>query len=350
MSIPTLETYKSLIFPGNLESHVFSEKTHAKFSMYPIQKGYGTTIGVSLRRVLLSSIRGVAVSYIKITGITNEYSAVPGIKEDVLSIVANLRNVAFIMNASESAQLKIDVKPDSKITAANIDLPSNVTIANPSAYLFTTSNISSSLSIEIGLQAGIGNVIQDQSREKRSDVLHLDMFFSPVKNVAFSVTNARSGETVDHDRLDIDIETNGTITPKDALGVAATLFRQFLSVCVDFEEKRVVGITSSSGLSSLGINDLLNRRVMELELSVRSANCLASEGIKYIGQLVQRTENDIIRTPNFGRKSLEEIKVVLIAMGLSLGMKMPDWTPPGSEDDDLDSQFEGKKLRGAKVK
>jgi DNA-directed RNA polymerase subunit alpha len=347
-----IDVYKNIIFPTTLSVVTHENGRKETFSMYPIQKGFGVTIGNSLRRILLSSIRGTAVSYIKVSGVESEYSTIDGIIEDVMSFLINLKNLAVKMD-NGSAVLYLSIKKAGKVTAKDIKCPSGVEVTNPELFLCTSSG-SKEVEIEIGVEEGTGVQACDPSHYQANTV-YVDQFFSPVKNVALSVTSAIAGNSVDHDRIDITIETNGVISPKEALGHAAYINRQFMSLCVDFQEKNIADRIDSS-LKTSNVADrmaLFNKKVSDLELSVRSNNCLANENIQYIGQLVQRSEAEIIRTPNFGRKSLDEIKNVLLEIGLSFDMNVGSWTLPEEDDSDSDSvmkEFEGKKLRGAKVK
>lgn len=347
-----IDVYKSIIFPTTLSVVKHAEGKKETFSMYPIQKGFGVTIGNSLRRILLSSIRGTAVSYVKIAGIESEYSNIDGIVEDVMSFLINLKNLSVKMEC-HSAVLNLSIKKSGKVLAKDIKCSSGIQVTNPELFLCTSTG-SKDVDIEIGIEEGVGVKPYDPSRYQANTVF-VDQFFSPVKNVALSVTNAIAEGSVDHDRVDITIETNGVITPKEALGHAAYINRQFMSLCVDFQEKNISDRidTSSTKATVVDRTALFNKKVSDLELSVRSNNCLANENIQYIGQLVQRSEAEIIRTPNFGRKSLDEIKNVLLEIGLGFDMNVGNWTIPENDDtdsDDIMKEFEGKKLRGAKVK
>ena len=347
-----LDIYKNIIFPENLSCTSHVKDVKETFSMYPIQKGYGTTIGNSLRRVLLSSIEGNSVAYIKSEGLESEYSAIDGITQDCFAVLVNLKKLAVKMD-SNTATLILKIGKSGKVTARDIQCPSNVSIANPELEICTATG-TRSFEIEIGVEKGLGVKMVDPKKYS-VNTIYVDQFFSPIEKVAISITNAVSGDSVENDRLDITIETNGSITPKVALGHAAYIFRQFMSICVDFEEKNITQRTSTlkAVTASFDYTDLFNKRVSDLELSVRSSNCLTNENIHYIGQLVQRSESDIIKTPNFGRKSLDEIKNVLVEIGLSFDMNVGNWKTPDSSEDSNEGtmkEFEGKKLRGAKVK
>lgn len=344
------DIYKNIIFPSNLSSQTHIEGFKDTFSMYPMQKGYGTTFANTLRRILLSSIQGNCVSYIKTDGLASEYSTIDGILEDCLVISMNLKKLS-IKTDKDNAKLVLSIAKSGKIKASDIKCPSGVTIINQELDI-CTSNGKRNFNIEIGIEKGIGTIMCNPEISEPNTIF-FDKFFSPVKNVSFSITNAISGDSVENDKLDITIETDGTISPKVALGHAAYIARQFLSICIDFEEKNIVNFDSNTQSSSkhFDYTELFNKKVSDLELSVRSSNCLTNENIVYIGQLVQRSESEIIRTPNFGRKSLEEIKEILATYGLSFDMDVADWVIPVEDDlESSDQEFKGKKLRGEKVK
>ncbi|MDA0617187.1 MAG: DNA-directed RNA polymerase subunit alpha [Proteobacteria bacterium] len=345
-----LDIYKRIIFPTTLASDIAIPGIKETFSMYPIQKGYGITIGNSLRRILLSSVEGTAVSSIKTDGLESEYSTIDGILEDCLSFLVNVKKLAVEMS-QDSATLILEINKAGAITAGDIKCPSGVSVVNKDLPLCTATG-KRSFAIEITVEKGLGVEMADPTKYALNTVF-VDKFFSPIENVSFAITNAVAGNSVDNDRLDITIETNGTLSPKTALGHAAYICRQFMSICVDFEERSIVHQDVSSHIPHvIDYTELFNKKVADLELSVRSSNCLTNENIHYIGQLVQRSESDIIRTPNFGRKSLDEIKNVLTEMGLSFDMDVGTWKMPDDEDDSdgIMKEFKGKKLRGAKVK
>lgn len=344
------DIYKQIVFPSNLSSVSYADGIKETFSIYPIQKGYGTTMGNSLRRILLSSIQGNAVSYIKSQGLQSEYSTIDGILEDCLTMLINIKKLS-IQTDLDNVVLTLNVNKTGKIYASDITCPSNVKIINKNLELCTSTG-TKPIKIEIGVEKGIGVEMADVTKFV-ADTVFVDKFFSPIEKVAFAITNAVSGKSVENDRLDITIETNGSITPKKALGHAAYLIRQFMSVCVDFEEKNLADQHNAlkQVVQVVDHTEIFNRKVSDLELSVRSANCLTNENIYYIGQLVQKSELEIIKTPNFGRKSLDEIKFVLLEMGLSFDMNVGTWkAPEDSATNNVMDEFKGKKLRGAKVK
>ena len=345
-----LSVYSNIIFPSNFTSNVQIDAQKETFSIYPIQKGYGTTIGNSLRRILLSSIQGNSASYIKCPGIQSEYSTIDGIVEDCLTMAINLKDLSVEMEC-DSAVIYLKINKPGVITSSDFICPSGVEIINKDLQICTSTS-SKSIEIEVGIEKGIG--IKPANPENFvSDTFFVDRFFSPIKNVSFAITNAVAGDSVDNDRLDLTIHTNGTISPRKALGHSAYLMRQFMSICVDFEETSLSNSVSNiSHAKTQDYSELFDKKVVDLELSVRSSNCLANENIHYIGQLVQKSEIEIIKTPNFGRKSLDEIKFVLTEMDLSFDMNVGDWKIPNSssDSDELMKEFKGKKLRGAKVK
>lgn len=346
------DIYERIVFPTNLSSYVYIDGIKESFTMYPMQKGYGITIGNSLRRVLLSGIQGSAVSYIKTSGLESEYSVLDGILEDVLSVLVNLKKLSIKMSGYSST-LILPINKSGKILASDIKCPSGVSVVNGDLEICTSTG-KRNFEIEIGVEQGIGVQQADVSKYVANTVF-VDKFFSPIEKVSLSITNAVSGDSVENDSLEIVIETNGSITPRLALGHAAYLCRQFMSICVDFEERSlfVHNISNSTALHHINYTELFDKRVADLELSVRSSNCLVNENIYYIGQLVQRSESDIIRTPNFGRKSLDEIKNVLSEMGLGFDMDVGTWEMPDGDfsvKGDVMDEFKGKRLRGAKVK
>lgn len=346
------DIYKRIVFPSILSSVSHVDGIKETFSIYPIQKGYGVTMGNSLRRVLLSSIQGNSVSYIKCAGLQSEYSTIDGILEDCLTLLINLKKLA-VQTDLEKTVLTLNINKSGKIYASDITCPTNVKIVNGQLEVCNATG-TKPITIEIGIEKGIGVEMADTTKFT-ADTVFVDKFYSPIEKVAFAITNAVSGDSVENDRLDITIETNGSIAPKKALGHAAYLVRQFMSVCVNFEEKSLAvdSFSSKHTPQSIDNTELFNKKVVDLELSVRSSNCLANENIHYIGQLVQKSEAEIIKTPNFGRKSLDEIKLVLLDMGLNFDMDIGSWTMPDESNGDTNDfmkEFKGKKLRGAKVK
>ena len=301
--------------------------THARVTLEPLERGFGYTLGTALRRILLSSMSGAAVTEVRIENVLHEYSSIPGVQEDVIEVLLNLKNLAVRMHNRTETVLRVSKKGSGTMTAGDIQLDHDVEVVNPNHVIANLSE-EGELSMEITVTTGRGYEVVDisnASEETREvGVLKLDASYSPVRRVSYSVENARVEQRTDLDKLVIDIETNGTIDPEDAVRRAATILHEQISVFVQLEET-----TRSAGdIAEEKIEPLLLRPVDDLELTVRSANCLKAENIYYIGDLIQRTEVELLKTPNLGKKSLTEIKDVLASRGLSLGVRMENWPPP----------------------
>ena len=297
----------------------------------PLERGFGLTLGNGLRRVLLSSLQGAAVTSIQIEGVLHEFSTIPGVREDVTDIVLNIKSLAIRMHGEETRRMTLQAKGPGEVTAGQIETGHDVEVLN-SGTVICTLDKGASLSMELTVESGKGYVaaVMDRDEEAPIGVIPVDAVYSPVKKVAYKVENSRSGQYMDYDKLTLELETNGTISPDDAVAYAARILQDQLQLFINFEEPMVEEIKVESDEPEL--NRHLLRKVDELELSVRSANCLKNDNIVYIGDLIQKTEAEMLRTPNFGRKSLNEIKEVLVQMGLHLGMEVPDWPPENIED------------------
>ena len=309
--------------------------SHAKVTLEPLERGFGHTLGNALRRILLSSIPGAAVTEVEIDGVLHEYSTIEGIQEDVINILLNLKGLAIRMNSRSEATLVLRKKGPGIVTAADIQRDHDVEIVNPQ-HVIAHINGNAELSMRLKIERGRGYVAADVRRrdddENRSiGRLQLDASFSPIRRVAYVVEAARVEQRTDLDKLVIDLETNGTVDPEEAIRRAATILQQQIAVFVDLERDREVGSIESAGPE---IDPILLRPVDDLELTVRSANCLKAENIYYIGDLVQRTEVELLKTPNLGKKSLTEIKDVLASRSLSLGMRLDSWPPSSLRTDD----------------
>ncbi len=309
--------------------------SHAKVTLEPLERGFGHTLGNALRRILLSSIPGAAVTEVEIDGVLHEYSTIEGIQEDVINILLNLKGLAIRMNNRSEATLTLRKKGPGLVTAADIQRDHDVEIVNPQ-HVIAHINGNAELSMRLKIERGRGYVAADARRRDDDETrsigrLQLDASFSPVRRVAYVVEAARVEQRTDLDKLVIDLETNGTVDPEEAIRRAATILQQQIAVFVDLERDREVGAVESSGPE---IDPILLRPVDDLELTVRSANCLKAENIYYIGDLVQRTEVELLKTPNLGKKSLTEIKDVLASKGLSLGMRLENWPPASLKNDD----------------
>ena len=303
----------------------------------PLERGFGQTLGNSLRRVLLSSLQGAAITSVHIDGVLHEFSSIPGVREDVVDIVLNVKDVAVKMQGDGVKRLVLKRRGPGPVTAGDIQTTGDIQILNPNLVLCNLDE-GADLRIEFTVTTGKGYVPAERNRAEDSPIglLPIDSMFSPVKKVSYRVEATREGQDLDKDKLTMTIETNGAITPEDALAYAARILQDQLAVFVTFEEPRRE--EAAHAIPELAFNPALLKKVDELELSVRSANCLKNDNITYIGDLIQKTEGEMLRTPNFGRKSLNEIKEVLAQMGLHLGMEVTGWPPENIED--LAKRFE----------
>ncbi len=315
-----------LIKPKSLD---FSAKevsaTCGKFVASPLERGFGITIGNALRRILLSSLQGAAVSKVRLDGVMHEFSTLPGVKEDVTDILLNLKQLKLRLTSGEEATLTFKAAGETEVTAKDLGCPAEVEILNPDLHIATL-NGDGKLKGELTVTTGKGYVSAEQhkSPEDPIGVIPVDAVFSPVTRVNYTVTNARVGQRTDYDRLTMEIWTDGSVTPEDALAFSAKILKEQLQIFINFDEAAIPEVREEAvrGEDGPKLNTNLYRRVEELELSVRSANCLANANIEYIGELVQKSEGEMLKTKNFGRKSLNEIKEVLTEMGLGLGMKI----------------------------
>ncbi|MEC7610930.1 MAG: DNA-directed RNA polymerase subunit alpha [Pseudomonadota bacterium] len=309
-------------------------QTRALVTLEPLERGFGHTLGNALRRILLSSMPGCAVTEVEIDGVLHEYSAIEGVQEDVIEILLNLKGVALVMNGKDEAELTLTASGAGVVTAGDIQTDHDIEIRNPEHVICTVTG-NQPLMIRVVAQRGRGyspaDSRADSDEETRSiGRLQLDASFSPIRRVSYVVDSARVEQRTDLDKLVIDLETNGTIDPEEAIRRAATILQQQLAVFVDLE-----GQTQAAAAEAADeVDPILLRPVDDLELTVRSANCLKAENIYYIGDLVQRTEVELLKTPNLGKKSLTEIKDVLASRGLSLGMRLENWPPASLKDDE----------------
>lgn len=299
----------------------------ARVELEPLERGFGHTLGNALRRILLSSMPGSAITEVDIEGVDHEYSTIEGVREDVIEILLNLKGIAIVMHGKEDAEITLNVDKQGPVTAGDLQHDSNIEIKNPD-HLIATITGKASLDMRLRVETGRGYLPADARENDDEETrtigrLQLDASFSPVRRVAYVVESARVEQRTDLDKLVIDLETNGTIDPEEAIRRAATILQQQLAVFVDFESER----QSEPEQKEDEIDPILLRPVDDLELTVRSANCLKAESIYYIGDLIQRTEVELLKTPNLGKKSLTEIKDVLASRGLSLGMRLENWPP-----------------------
>ena len=320
------KNWKDLIKPSKLEIKSNDDKSIAKVIAEPLEKGFGQTIGNSLRRILLSSIQGAAVTAIQIDGVLHEFSSIKGVREDVTDIVLNVKNLAIKSLANGPKKIVLDVKGPKEVKAKDISLVEDIEILNPEQTICNLDE-KTNFHMELIVNTGKGYVsaVQNKSDDNPLGLITIDSLFSPVKKVSYNVENTRAGSALDYDKLLMTVETNGTVNAEDAIAYSARIFQDQLGMFVNFEDpKEIVKETKSTEPE---FNRNLLKRVEELELSVRSMNCLKNDNIIYIGDLVQKTEPEMLRTPNFGRKSLNEIKEVLNNMSLYLGMEIPNWPP-----------------------
>lgn len=313
--------------------------THAKVTLEPLERGFGHTLGNALRRILLSSMPGCAVTEVEIDGVLHEYSTIEGVQEDVIDILLNLKGLAIKMHNRDQATLTLKKKGPGPVTASDITLDHDVEIVNPDhvlAHLTKSGELSMSLKVERGRgYQPVAAREEVEGEDRPIGRLQLDASFSPVSRIAYTVESARVEQRTNLDKLVIDIETNGTIEADEAIRRAASILRDQLSTFVELEGDELAEDTRKD--KGMEFDPILLRPVDDLELTVRSANCLKAENIYYIGDLIQRTEVELLKTPNLGKKSLTEIKDVLATRGLSLGMRLENWPPPGLRDKDKTS-------------
>ncbi len=304
----------------------------ATIIMEPFERGFGNTLGNALRRVMLSSIAGFAVTSVKIDGVLHEYGVIDGVKEDVTNIIMNLKSLAINKPDSSPCTLKLSTSKTGPVLAGSIEVSNGAEIVNKD-LLICTLNKGVKIDMQINVECGKGYVVADQVKKAETSIglIHLDAMFSPIKRVAYKVENARVGQITDYDKLIMEIDTNGTITPQDALGVAAKIIQEQLEVFVNFDVSEIADVKKEVG-GEPEFNRNLLKTIDELELSVRSYNCLKNENIIYVGDLVIKTESEMLKTSNFGRKSLNELKENLKSMGLGFGMKLTNWPPKNIEE------------------
>ncbi len=323
------KNWQELIKPTNLD--VNSEGLNkSKIVIEPLERGFGLTLGNALRRVLLSSLQGGAVTAIKIDGVLHEFSVIEGVREDVTDIVLNIKGLAVAVHSEGQKTMYLDATGPCTVTASMIETGHDVEIMNPD-HVICNLDDGGKISMELTVTTGKGYVpaYQNKSSDSAIGVIAVDAIYSPIKKVSYKVENTRVGQITDYDKLTMIVETNGVVTPEDAVAYAARILQDQLKPFINFDEPEndVEDIKEE-----LPFNRNLLKKVEELELSVRSANCLKNDNIVYIGDLVQKTEAEMLRTPNFGRKSLNEIKEVLAKMGIHLGMETPGWPPENIEE------------------
>ncbi|QDP19184.1 DNA-directed RNA polymerase subunit alpha [Sphingomonas xanthus] len=341
------KNWQELKKPNALERKPGTDvRRKAVFVAEPLERGFGMTLGNSLRRVLLSSLQGAAVTSIKIEGVLHEFSSLAGVREDVTDIILNVKQIALKMEGEGPKRLQLSATGPGEVTAGQIATSGDIEVTNPELVICHLDD-GATLNMELTADVGKGYVPSAANRPADAPIglIPVDALYSPVRQVAYKVENTRVGQELDYDKLTLTVETDGTVSPEDALGYSARILQDQLQLFVHFDDSQVRAAPSAGMAGTPGIvaqegaaadtnqlNRYLLKKVDELELSVRSANCLKNDNIIYIGDLVQKTEAEMLRTPNFGRKSLNEIKEVLASMGLRLGMDIPGWPPENIEE------------------
>ncbi len=326
------KNWQELIKPAKLAIESGADPSRAaKIVAEPLERGFGLTLGNALRRILLSSLRGSAITSLRIDNVLHEFSSIPGVREDVTDIVLNVKSVALRMHGDGPKRISLKATGPGPVTASQIDTGHDIEILSPNVVICTLDK-GASIHFEMTVNSGMGYVPANQNRPADAPIglVPVDALYSPVRKVSYQIENTRVGQVTDYDKLSMNLETDGTVTPEDAVALAARILTDQLQLFINFEEPERAAAAEVGREPAFNPN--LLRKVDELELSVRSANCLKNDNIIYIGDLVQKTEAEMLRTPNFGRKSLNEIKEVLGQMGLHLGMEIPEWPPENIED------------------
>ena len=326
------KNWQELIKPSQLDVTPEGDGArHARIVAEPLERGFGLTLGNALRRILLSSLQGAAVTSIQINGVLHEFSSLQGVREDITDIVLNVKLLALRMHGEGPRRMTLSASGPGEVTAAQIQAGHGIQIIDPSVVICTLDE-NARIDMEFTVETGKGYVPAAQNRPEDAPIglIPVDALYSPVRKVAYKVENTRVGQVTDFDKLTMRVETNGTVTPDDAIALAARILQDQLQLFINFEEPRELPRAEEAVEPEFNPN--LLRKVDELELSVRSANCLKNDNIIYIGDLVQHSEAEMLRTPNFGRKSLNEIKDVLAGMGLYLGMELAEWPPENIEE------------------
>jgi DNA-directed RNA polymerase subunit alpha len=326
------KNWQTLIKPKQLQVEPGDDPARfATVVAEPLERGFGLTLGNALRRVLLSSLQGAAVTSVQIEGVLHEFSSIPGVLEDVTDIVLNIKGLGLRMSGDGPKRMRLRATGPGEVRASQIETGHDIEVMNPDLVICTLDQ-GAKIVMEFTVETGKGYVAATQNRPEDAPIglIPVDALFSPVRKISYKVENTRVGQVTDYDRLSMQVETNGAVTPEDAVALAARILQDQLQLFINFDEPRLAA--EEARPAELPFNKNLLRKVDELELSVRSANCLKNDNIVYIGDLVQKTEAEMLRTPNFGRKSLNEIKEVLSHMGLHLGMEIPNWPPENIEE------------------
>ncbi len=334
-TLPIYRNWHELIQPGNLEVDAAKHtEFYGKFVCQPLERGFAATIGNSMRRILLSSIQGVAITSVKIEGALHEFTSMQDVKEDVSEIILNLKQVRLKLNSENSETVIIDKKGPGEITAADIGGNAFVEVMNGEQLICTLTG-DTEFHAELTVEWGKGYQPAEKQDKENLDIgqIPIDSIFTPVRQIQYSVSNARVGQQTDFDKLTMEVETDGSVKPENALAYAAKILKSQLTVFINFDEQAVEPeVAEEDDKDSEPLNPYLDKPVEDLELSVRSANCLKNADINFIGELAQKTDQEMLKTKNFGRKSLNEIKTLLTDMDLTLGMKFETWIPPEIEE------------------
>ena len=326
------KNWMELIRPSKMDVNVHeNDGRTGRLIAEPLERGFGLTLGNAIRRVLLSSLQGAAITSVKIKGVVHEFSTIPGVKEDLTDILLNLKSIAVKVHSPGLKKMYIKANGSGEIRAGNFETDSETEIMNKDQLIMTL-DANADVEIEANIETGKGYVSAEVAEDENKIIgeIKLDAMFSPVVKATYKIENSRVGQVTDYDKLIFDVETNGVISPDDAIALSARILQDQLQAFINFDEPEIQQDQDSA--EKLSFNSNLLKKVEELELSVRSANCLKNDNIIYIGDLVQKTESEMLRTPNFGRKSLNEIKEVLTQMELNLGMSVPDWPPENIDD------------------
>jgi len=332
MSTNLQRNWQALIKPSKLEVAPGRERNRmATVVAEPLERGFGMTLGNALRRVLLSSLQGAAITSVHIDGVLHEFSSIPGVREDVTNIILNIKDIALRIHSDGVKRMVLKKEGRGPVTAGDIEAGSEIEILNPD-HVICNLDQGASIRMEFTAEQGKGYVAADRNRPDDAPIglVPVDSLFSPVKKVSYRVENTREGQILNYDKLTMSVETDGSVKAEDAVALAARILQDQLSIFINFEEPKKA--VEEKAHPDLAFNAALLKKVDELELSVRSANCLKNDNIVYIGDLIQKTEAEMLRTPNFGRKSLNEIKEVLASMGLHLGMEVANWPPDNIEE------------------
>ena len=326
------KNWMELIKPSKMDVNVQeNDGRTGRLIAEPLERGFGLTLGNAIRRILLSSLQGAAITSVKIKGVVHEFSTIPGVKEDLTDILLNLKSIAVKVHSPGLKKMYIKANGSGEIRAGNFETDSETEIMNKDQLIMTL-DANADVEIEANIETGKGYVSAEVAEDENKIIgeIKLDAMFSPVVKATYKIENSRVGQVTDYDKLIFDVETNGVISPDDAIALSARILQDQLQAFINFDEPEIQQDQDSA--EKLSFNSNLLKKVEELELSVRSANCLKNDNIIYIGDLVQKTESEMLRTPNFGRKSLNEIKEVLTQMELNLGMSVPDWPPENIDD------------------